>query len=55
MVVVEEIIGRIEDTVIGTDGREIVRFHGIFVNLPSVVEGQIIQHELNKFEIRVVC
>lgn len=55
MPVVEEIVGRVEDTVIGTDGREIVRFHGIFIDLPSVVEGQIIQHELDKFEIRVVC
>lgn len=55
MPVIEEIVGRVEDTVIGKDGREMVRFHGIFINLPSVIEGQIIQHELDKFEIRVVC
>ncbi len=55
MTVVEEIIGRVEDVVIGKDGREMVRFHGIFINLPSVVEGQIIQYEIDRFEIKVVC
>jgi phenylacetate-CoA ligase len=54
MPVVDEISGRIEDTVIGKDGREIVRFHGIFINLNSIIEGQIIQHELDEFEIKVV-
>jgi phenylacetate-CoA ligase len=54
MPVIEEIIGRTEDTVIGPDGREMVRFHGIFINLPNLIEGQIIQHTLNTFEIRVV-
>jgi phenylacetate-CoA ligase len=53
--VVEEIIGRIEDTVIGTDGREMVRFHGIFYHIPSVIEGQIIQHTLTDFEVRIVA
>lgn len=54
MPIIEEIVGRIEDTVIGADGREMVRFHGIFINIPSIVEGQIIQFELRKFEINVV-
>jgi phenylacetate-CoA ligase len=31
--VIEEIVGRVEDTVIGQDGREMVRFHGIFIDL----------------------
>jgi phenylacetate-CoA ligase len=54
MPIIDEIVGRVEDTVIGPDGREMVRFHGIFINLPSVVEGQIIQHTLNQFEIKLV-
>jgi phenylacetate-CoA ligase len=54
MPLVDEIVGRIEDTVIGKDGRELVRFHGIFINLNSIVEGQIIQHTLDDFEIKVV-
>jgi phenylacetate-CoA ligase len=54
MPVIDEIIGRIEDTVIGKDGREIVRFHGVFIDLNSIIEGQIIQHELDEFEVKVV-
>jgi phenylacetate-CoA ligase len=53
--VVEEIIGRIEDTVVGLDGREMVRFHGIFYHIPSIIEGQIIQHTLYDFEVKVVA
>jgi phenylacetate-CoA ligase len=55
MPIVDEIIGRVEDTVIGKDGREMVRFHGIFINIPNIIEGQIIQHTLNDFEINIVC
>jgi phenylacetate-CoA ligase len=54
MVVVDEILGRVEDTVIGADGREMVRFHGIFINIPWIVEAQVIQHEMTRFEIRLV-
>jgi len=55
MPVVDEIMGRVEDTVIGTDGREMVRFHGIFINMPKIIEGQIIQHTLKDFEIVLVA
>ncbi|UYN85588.1 MAG: phenylacetate--CoA ligase family protein [Cyclobacteriaceae bacterium] len=54
MPVIKEIVGRLEDTVIGKDGRAMVRFHGIFVGLPNVVEAQVIQEELDAFTIRVV-
>lgn len=54
MPTVEEIVGRVEDTVIGQDGREMVRFHGIFIDLPNLIEGQIIQHTLASFEIKIV-
>jgi phenylacetate-CoA ligase len=54
MPVVSEIVGRIEDIVIGKDGREIVRFHGIFVDLPNLIEAQLIQWELDRIEIRIV-
>jgi len=54
MVVVDEIVGRIEDTVIGPDGREMMRFHGIFINLPCIIEAQVIQYELTVFEIKIV-
>jgi len=54
MPTVEEIAGRVEDTVIGQDGREMVRFHGIFIDLPNLIEGQIIQYTLSSFEIKIV-
>jgi phenylacetate-CoA ligase len=54
MPIVDEIVGRTEDVVIGQDGREMVRFHGIFIGIPSIIEGQIIQHTLSSFEIKLV-
>ncbi|MGA7990075.1 MAG: hypothetical protein WCC53_01460 [Thermoanaerobaculia bacterium] len=54
MPVLEEVIGRIEDVVVGPDGREMVRFHGIFVDQPNVREGQIVQEALNRIRVRVV-
>ncbi len=52
--VVQEVVGRIEDVVVGPDGREMVRFHGIFVDLPHVCEGQIVQVAVDRIRIRVV-
>lgn len=54
MPVIQEIVGRMEDTVKGPDGREMVRFHGIFIGIPSLIEGQIIQHSLSAFEVKTV-
>lgn len=54
MPVIKEVVGRIEDVVVGPDGRELVRFHGIFVQQPHVVEGQIIQEALDKIRVKVV-
>lgn len=52
--VLKEITGRLEDVVTGPDGRQMVRFHGIFVNLPNVVAGQIVQEALDRFRVRIV-
>ncbi|SPF37294.1 putative capsular polysaccharide biosynthesis protein [Candidatus Sulfopaludibacter sp. SbA4] len=52
--VLQEIVGRLEDVVIGLDGREMVRFHGVFINLPHVLEAQIIQESRNLIRVRVV-
>lgn len=54
MPVLKEVIGRIEDVVIGPDGRQMVRFHGIFVDQPHVQEGQIIQETLDRIIVKVV-
>ena len=53
MPLVEEITGRIEDTIIGKDGREMVRFHGIFIGIPAIVKGQIVQETLEDIIINV--
>ncbi|MCU0448297.1 MAG: hypothetical protein MUC97_00440 [Bernardetiaceae bacterium] len=54
MPVVEEIVGRLEDTIIGPDGREMVRFHGVFIGVPGLVEAQIVQHTLTDIEVNLV-
>lgn len=53
MPVIEEIVGRVEDTVVGLDGREMVRFHGIFIDIPGIAEGQIIQNDYDDFVVNV--
>lgn len=55
MPVIQGITGRMEDKIIGPDGREMVRFHGIFLDIPGIVEGQIVQHGLADFEVKIVA
>lgn len=55
MPVLKEVIGRIEDIVTGPDGRQMVRFHGIFTNQPNIIEGQIIQESLLEINVNVVA
>ena len=52
--VIKEVVGRIEDVVIGPDGRQLVRFHGVFVNQPNVKEGQIIQDAVDLIRVKIV-
>ena len=54
MPLLREVTGRIEDAVVGPDGRQMVRFHGIFVEQANVREGQIIQEELRRIRVKVV-
>jgi phenylacetate-CoA ligase len=54
MPVIKEVLGRIEDVVIGPDGRQMVRFHGVFANQPHVREGQIIQESLSLIRVKVI-
>jgi phenylacetate-CoA ligase len=53
--VLEQVIGRLEDVVVGKNGQVTVRFHGLFVNLPNIVEGQVIQEDLDHIRVRVVA
>jgi len=52
--VIKEVLGRMEDVIVGPDGRQMVRFHGIFTAQPHIVEGQIIQQTLRDITVRVV-
>lgn len=54
MPVIQEVVGRIEDVVIGPDGRQMVRFHGIFVDQQAIQEGQIIQEALDHIRVVIV-
>jgi phenylacetate-CoA ligase len=53
--VLAQLTGRLEDTVVSRDGREFVRFHSIFIGVPHVVQGQIVQEEIDEFSVRVVA
>jgi phenylacetate-CoA ligase len=52
--VLDQIVGRLEHVIVGKNGPVTVRFHGLFVNLPNVLEGQVIQENLDHIRIRVV-
>lgn len=54
MPALREVVGRLEDVVVGPDGREMVRFHGLFVSQPNVREAQVIQESLSRLRIKVV-
>jgi phenylacetate-CoA ligase len=54
MPILREVVGRVEDVVVGPDGRQLVRFHGVFTDQPHVREGQIIQESLRRIRVRVV-
>jgi phenylacetate-CoA ligase len=54
MPVIKEVVGRLEDVVVGSDGRRMVRFHGIFVAQPNVRQGQIIQEALDRIRVKIV-
>jgi phenylacetate-CoA ligase len=54
MPVIKEVVGRVEDVVVGPDGRQMVRFHGVFISQPHVREGQVIQEALDHIRVKVV-
>ncbi|OSZ82379.1 hypothetical protein CAP35_03665 [Chitinophagaceae bacterium IBVUCB1] len=54
MPVVDEIIGRMEDVVLGKDGREMVRFHGVFLGIKKIIKGQIVQETIDDIVINIM-
>jgi phenylacetate-CoA ligase len=55
MPVVQEILGRNEDVIVGKDGREMVRFHSIFNGMKSVRQAQVIQEDVENITIKIVA
>jgi phenylacetate-CoA ligase len=55
MPILHEVVGRVEDVVTGPDGRQMVRFHGVFVDLDHIIEGQVVQRTLHDYVVRVVA
>jgi len=55
MPVLKEVVGRIEDVLVGPDGRQVVRFHGVFLDLPGVRRGQIIQESRERIRVLLEC
>lgn len=53
MPVIDEIEGRSEDVVTGPDGRQMVRFHGIFIDIGKIERAQVIQHALSEIELLI--
>lgn len=49
-----EVNGRVEDVVVGPDGRRLVRFHGVFVGMANVREAQVVQEAVDRFRVLVV-
>ena len=54
MPVVDEIEGRVEDKVVGKDGRVMVRFHGLFIDIPNLVAAQIVQTDYDDFTFNLI-
>ena len=54
MPVLAEVVGRVEDVLVGPDGRRVTRFHGVFYEIPGLIEAQIVQRSRTRFEVRVV-
>ena len=53
MPLIQDIEGRMEDVITGPDGRQMVRFHGIFIGIPAIERAQVIQHTLTQIEIKI--
>lgn len=51
---IDEIEGRTEDVVTAKDGRKMVRFHGLFVDIPKLVVAQLVQNTMEDYTINIV-
>lgn len=54
MPVVHEIVGRMEDIIIAPDGRKMAWFYGVFTEVKTIREAQIIQDRIDHVTVKVV-
>jgi phenylacetate-CoA ligase len=54
MPVIEQIDGRVEDKVVGPDGRVMVRFHGVFTDHQGLRASQVVQEKKDWIILRLV-
>lgn len=54
MLKIDEIIGRVEDVVVGSDGRKMVRFHSLFIGIEGLIQSQLIQRTYFDFVLRLI-
>ena len=50
----DEISGRIEDVVTSFDGKKMVRFHGIFIDIKGLISAQLIQETINHINLNLI-
>lgn len=55
MPVVQEILGRVEDVIVGKDGRQMVRFHSVFNSLNTIKQAQVIQETTDTILVKIVA
>ncbi|MCF6280155.1 MAG: hypothetical protein L3J14_07390 [Flavobacteriaceae bacterium] len=53
MLKVDEIEGRIEDVIVGENGQKMVRFQGLFIDVPFLKSAQIIQKDFDEIQINL--
>ena len=54
MLKIDAIEGRTEDIIVSCDGRKMVRFHSVFIEIKSIVMAQIIQNSLERLIVKLV-
>lgn len=54
MPVVDSISGRVEDIIVGPDGRKVNILSTLFNGMDHIVKAQIVQHAIDTFEIKII-
>jgi len=50
----DEISGRVEDVVTSSDGKKMVRFHGIFIDIKGLISAQLIQETIDHIKLNLI-